>query len=232
MAKISNDNMKIALRAAAPLCYEDDLAVFMSDEAEQMQVGDRTTIRFMKRLHRENSREIRNRIMSVLKVAAMFLLVTGTVLFTLAMSIDTVRAAIKEAIVEMFYYEDFIEVKTKDDSCGTYVERSYELTYIPEGYVLKDELRDHTGIAVSQYYENSDGSSFTFDVSTANGGEGKRFDNTNVKITQITLNDATEATIFEYDYGYKRIMWIEKYCFIVGGYSDLETLIRIAESVQ
>lgn len=232
MAKISNDNMKIALRAAAPLCYEDDLAVFMSDEAEQMQVGDRTTIRFMKRLHRENSREIRNRIMSVLKIAAMFLLVTGTVLFTLAMSIDTVRAAIKEAIVEMFYYEDFIEVKTKDDSCGTYIERSYELTYIPEGYVLKDELRDHTGIAVSQYYENSDGSSFIFYVSTANGGEGRRFDNTNVKITQITLNEDTEATLFAYEDGYNCIMWVDKYCFIVAGYSELETLIHIAEGVQ
>ena len=87
MARISNDNMKIALRAAAPLCYEDDLAVFMRDEAEQMQVGDRTTIRFMKRLHRENSCEIRNRIMSAVKVAAMFILVTGTILFTLAMSL-------------------------------------------------------------------------------------------------------------------------------------------------
>lgn len=232
MARISNDNMKIALKAAAPLCYEDDLAVFMSDEAEQMQVGDRTTVKFMKRLHRENSREIRNRFMSVLKIAAMFILVTGTILFTLAMSIDTVRAAIKEAIVEMFYYEDFIEVKTKDDSSGTYVERNFELTYIPEGYVLVDEERDSQGIVGSQYYENSDGSSFYFDLSTANGGEGRRFDNTNVKITQITLNADTEATLFAYEDGYNRIMWVDKYCFIVGGYIELESLIRIAESVQ
>lgn len=232
MARISNDNMKIALKAAAPLCYEDDLAVFMSDEAEQMQVGDRTTIRFMKRLHRENSREIRNRIMSLLKIAAMFILVTGTVLFTLAMSIDTVRAAIKEAIVEMFYYEDFIEVKTKDDSCGTYVERNFELTYIPEGYVLVDEERDNLGIIHYQRYENAEGSSFFWDVSTANGGEGRRFDNTNVKITQITLNEETEATLFAYEDGYNRIMWVDQYCFIVGGYSELEILLRIAEGVQ
>ena len=95
----------------------------------------------------------KTRVAAIL-VAALLLLASCAVVY---------RNEIRDFVEEI--YEDFIKVTySNDDTEGKTIEDVYELTYVPDGYVLEKTIKIPT--TVKRYYLNSNGEKIIFNQYT------------------------------------------------------------------
>ena len=108
-------------------------------------------------------------------VAAMFLLSGCVMIYK-----DEIRGFIEHI------YEEYIEITFSDNKNAesSYIEEIYELTYVPEGYVLKTEFISNS--TVSYTFDNKNGQSLTFNQYILDGSSFN-FDNERSDSTLIIV---------------------------------------------
>lgn len=166
----------------------------------------------------------------ILLIAAAILLAFGI----LMAGNSEVRAAVTGWFKELycnftvFRYHGYSEPEVPD----SWELPKYELTWVPEEYELKDRI-EHTYFALDVYV-NSEQEMLTLEYLYGDDGGAAFIDTQKAKMEKVLVGD-TEAEFYRQEgIASNTLVWQDQegFLFIVDGFEDLDTLIRIAENVQ
>lgn len=187
--------------------------------------------RFEKRMEKLLRREAAHP-WAVSHTAARNLLVAALIailLFALSLSVSGIRNAIYNFFTRHF---DTYDEVVFDDTGRTEIEHVYEITSLPEGFVLEDSVSDK--VFVSRVYKKSENAYIVFSQMLPSMGRERSIDNerTKMKIIHLenqifyyTFSDSIITLAWEKD-GYE--FWLE----MLIPHPTLEQAIQIYSSIQ
>lgn len=176
-------------------------------------------------------KHFRTRTMSSLsRRAASVALVTGTVLLTVSLSIQPIRAAIWKFFLE--WHEEYFTVQISEEfeqeSLRT-IEKRILPKNLPEGWTIKTEGES---FATGVYQIFGTNEEWIFYHQSVIGGSTS-YDSTDVVVEKIRLNDRTDAYRMTYTEGDIAIYWADVYEFsLMGRNMSPEQLLDIAENID
>lgn len=230
MVKINESNMRVILKLAAEQCLDEDVAAFDALDISDITVSRKTRNRVLRAASKAQTDASWHIFTQVLKKAAVICLVTVSLLFAAAMSIEPVRAAFWEAIVT--WYDEYIGINFDYEDEGyipTKIERVI-LPDIPEGWETVELTSDSVTVFYMIY--GTEGEYITYQQMTSDDGE-IWVDNTDCIFEMILLNEKYDAYLCTHNDGRYQIIWKNRYVFAISGENvDLDVLIGIAETIN
>ncbi len=157
-------------------------------------------------------------------------LVTGTVLLTVALSIQPIRAGIWNFFLEWHeeYYTVQVSEECQQESPQT-IEQHILPDNLPKGWTIQTE-GENFAVGVYQIFGTNE--EWIFYHQSVIGGSTS-YDSTDVVVEKIQLNDRTNAYMMTYIEGDIAIYWADGYEFSLLGRSiSPEQLIEIAENID
>lgn len=216
------------MHQAACCCLEKELEEFSVSDGRTYSVSKKTDRKIRHMICRETMRS--SRPIQYLKIAAVAVLIVGTVGFVTCMSIPTVRAEFWAAVTTLF--DDHIGIRMEAEEPIDYPKTIEEkrIPVIPEGWEM--EIIDDWAQVIC-YIDGSAGQQITFVQKVYNEGEDDiLIDNDLIGTEQISLTNHTSAYLYNYDNGTLILIWLSDYFFyMVTDSTDRDTLISIAESI-
>jgi len=167
-------------------------------------------------------------IMKVLKYAAMLLICFSLIGATIVISVPTVRAQIKNVIIEV-YEKSFGLNFEPDETKPTYIEKKMLPTYIPDNWTM--ECRYSHTQSVSYILKSPKNESIYFHQNTHAFDVSLENDNYVIK-ENIRINNV-DGFLFKYPDGRIVLIWTDDYLFNIRiDNADIDEVIKIAESVK
>lgn len=231
MSSMKKDELDALILLSAHVLAEQNEQAFLSVDTSDV-VRPRSLDRKVERMiKREQQRRDYGSFFIAAKRVVAALLIACTVSFAMAMSVDAVRAAIWEIIVE--WYDRYIAVIYETDAdIPEVIETKHEPAEIPEGWT-KRVLADAQGMYAIRYYRNDE--SVMLYRQRVIGGNS-HVDNENSSVENVTVGDFDGMLICLLDEGTYNLQWSDgKYAYTLSiSCSDIapEVLIAIAESVK
>ena len=170
-----------------------------------------------------------------LKHIGIGILVALAVFAMLGMAIPPVREAVIRTVFT-WYDECFgVRYEVETEPLPTVIEEVVLPTWLPDGWTLETSFSGKAG--VEHILSDGNGNFIDLDQTILQPDhETTWFDNTDVEIETVLLNDHTEAHLFSYTDGGRILTWVDRYEFILAGYADTggdaDVLIQIAESMN
>lgn len=177
---------------------------------------------------KEERRERWTGFAKVMKRVAILVVIAVTLVFGLLLTNPTVRAAVKETIIEWF--EKFTRFSFNSDSPEEAV-ADWAFGYVPDGYALSDNYE--LGAAKYKVYKNESLGEITFYCSSA--------DNTSIgvdnehSVYQMIYEQGIEYHIYEAssDEYQSTVLWTrDGYAMRLRSYCVPDELLRMAQSVD
>lgn len=216
------------LRQAAYQCMERETAELIASTSNDHPISRKTDRKIRRMI--QSSTILSSRPMQMIKIAAVAVLIVGTVGFVTCMSIPTVRAEFWAAVTTLF--DDHIGIRMEAEEPIDYPKTIEEkrIPVIPEGWEM--EIIDDWAQVIC-YIDGSAGQQITFVQKVYNEGEDDiLIDNDPIGTEQISLTNHTSAYLYNYDNGTLILIWLSDYFFyMVTDSTDRDTLISIAESI-
>ena len=164
------------------------------------------------------------------------ILVALAVFAMLGMAIPPVREAVIRTVFTWYDTHFGVRYETEtDEAFPTVIEEVILPTWLPDGWTLETSFSGK--LAVDHILSDGNGDFIDLEQTILQPDhETTWFDNTDVEIETVLLNDHTEAHLFSYADGGRILTWVDRYEFILSGYADTggdaDVLIRIAESMK
>lgn len=232
MEKISDANLSIVLKLASKMSLDDDVAFFDSLDTSDCVVREKVFKRVQRALAWERTRVFRQYALMIAKRIAIIFLAVGTFLFTAAMCIEPVRAAIIEAIIT--WYEDFVEmryVNEANDENPTTIEKVMLPAGLSDDWVITKIHEDPWSVVHS--IQGPNGEIIEFEQSLVSFSGSVMIDNTDCLIDEIQLNDYTTAYFASYSNGGFKLLWRDEYEYMVSAKNiTREQLLTMVDNLQ
>lgn len=224
---MNTKSFNVALKLAAREVVADDALMLDSLETTNVTVGSGTKRRIKRALRYAENDSHKIPIWKQIVAACIIVFVVSV---GVAMSMPDVRAALWDAIVAWF--DDYMSIVFESNNSENVPEKIEKIvlpSYIPDGYEI-DNIFESTNIGYYQIKSSSGERAYYYQMSM---GSEMLVDNTDVKISSITLNGDISATLFVYKNGERSITWTDDYAYALESTDlSLKELIKIAESVN
>ena len=263
MNTVINDKLDALISLTAKDCGNDDVEMFKKLDTSGVSLDKRFYIKLKHIIRKHKCSSSTLTIKKFFVRAAVALMALMSLGFLTIMAMPDLREAVFDAVVE--WYDNYISIryepvtydtqgadtttqspdssfKADSEDEGTVsvvtpparIEKVMKPTYIPKDFE-EEVLISDISCFVIEYYKVND-LYYTY-YQTIIDEHDKWFDNNNARITEITLNNETIATLIEYnDRENKYIIWNDgQYVYHIEVFKSslsLEELIKIAESVQ
>ena len=225
---VKNDtNFDVLMKLAVDRCMGDEIALFNSLDTTGVTVSSKTKRKVMNAIKLHNLRK--SVLFKVTKRVTVACLAVVTVIFSIAMCIQPIRAAFWNAIVQ--WYEDYIGIRYEvvENDYPKIIEKKMLPQSLPEGWTI--EILDECDFSVNYLISGTNGETIYYDqkiVST----EEIWFNNKDCVEEKILLNNI-EAYIYSYSYNNGNLIWKDDYIFILSGENvSKEILIEIAGTIK
>lgn len=232
MGKISDANLGIVLKLASKMSLDDDVAFFDSLDTSDCIAHEKVFKRVQRALAWERTRSFRHHVLMIAQRAAIIFLVACVCLFTAAMCIEPVRAAIIEAIIT--WYADFVEIRhvnEVNDENPTTIENVMLPAGLSDDWVVTKVHEDAWCVVHS--IQGPNGEFIELEQSLIPTSGSVAIDNTDCTIEEIQLNDHTTAYLASYPNGRVMLLWRDEYEYTVSAKNiTRELLLTMVDNLQ
>ena len=224
-----NNRPDTAVRDGAAAWLEEEIRAMREIDPEAHQISQETDQRIRRALKRDRMRSDLTPFLRGLRTAAVAVISAAALFFALSMTVQPVRAAFWEAIVN--WYADAVSVHfSADRPLPDSIREVRYPTYIPAGWRL--EAIDVSGTAVHYDLTDDDGSYVFVLQALADASNESWFDNENIRVDELTVN-GSDARLLTHPDGTLTLTWTDEYNFILTGMkTEASLLVRIAESMK
>ena len=224
-----NDLPETALREGSEAWLREEIRVMRSIDGGEHPVSPETDRRIRRALKRDGLREKIGPLVRGLRAAGFGLVFAAALLFAFFMTVQPVRAAFWEAVVN--WYGDAVNVRfTADRPLPSTVEAVRYPSFIPPGWRLESA---DAGSAAVHYDLTNDGGAYIFVLqAVADEANESWFDGEDMTVETLKVN-GSEARLLTHPDGTLSLTWTDEYNFILTGRGvDRETFLRIAGSMR
>lgn len=166
-------------------------------------------------------------------IAAVFC-VTVSAVFIPMLKNDSVEATVEGYVID--YFNDYVTVNFaySDDLSGPFNLSSFEIGYIPEGYILKDYFVDDVyNCPYYKYQSEEDPSDFLLITVDPTGVFIPRLDTNNSTLTKMTINGLTTYISTADSVTYCSLVMGNRYHTVkISGCLSKAEIVKIAKSIN
>lgn len=231
MKRIRENNDDFAgMQAMIQPLLDERLAEIDRLNAQPHEYSEESMERIQKILGNPKKYSRTRTISSLSRRVASVALVAGTVLLTVSLSIQPIRAAIWNFFLE--WHEEYFTVQISEEfeqESPRTIENRILPDNLPDGWTIKTEGES---FATGVYQIFGTNEEWIFYHQSVVGGSTS-YDSTDVVVEKIRLNDRTDAYRMTYAEGDIAIYWADVYEFSLMGYNiSAEQLLEIAENID
>lgn len=231
MTTISDSSFESALRAVLGECMREDGEWLTCSEPADARVSRAADRKIGAAIRRDARKDRWAPIMVFLQKSGETLASALAVLFVLAMTVQPVRAAFWNAIVQ--WYDTTVRVIfTTESPFPATIERVKYPDPIPDGWTLEGES---VSASAASYDLTDGGERFVFVLqSVANSSSETWFDREDeVKVEKLEIRGDTDALLVIREDGTLSLTWTDEYYFILTGFGvDASFLVAVAEGLK
>ena len=219
-----------AIQTMVQPLIDERLAEIDELNAQPHEYSEESVERIGKIIGNPRKRFCPRKVSSLSRRVASAALISGTVLLTAALSIQPIRAEIWEIFLE--WHEEYFTVQFSEEfeqECPQTIENRILPDNLPEGWRIQTEGESFAA-GVYQIFGTND--EWIFYMQNVVGGSTS-YDNTDVVMETIRLNNDTAAYMMTYAEGDIAIYWADVYEFsLMGRNISREQLIAFAENID
>ena len=225
----SSESLISAVREGAEQWLEEEIRAMRAIDTSDYPLSPETDDKIRKALKRDRMRENLAPLLRVIRAAGFAVIFAAALFFAISMSVQPVRAAFWEAIVN--WYGEAVSVHfTADRPLPDSVEAVRYPSYIPAGWRL--EAVDVSATA-AHYSLTDDRESYVFVLqAVADETNESWFDREDITVDELKVN-GVEARLLTHADGTLSLTWTDEYNFILTGMKvERDLLVRIAQSMK
>ncbi len=227
--RIDEMHFKLALKQAVTKWIDEEIYKTDITPDTQIELIDEKRMDSLWEKVKRKSKRSNAIIMKVLKYAAMLLICFSLIGATVVISVPTVRAQVKNVIVQI--YENYITLNHKQDENKEYptrIEKEMLPSYLPEGWTIECVVKNDAHCVYRMKANNNEEIVYSQNIYNAE----KLLDNDAMTEIIVMIND-NEGFLYEYSDGRERLLWTNEYSLELKYENiDINTIIKIAESVK
>ena len=225
--RIDEMHFKLALKQAVTKWIDEEIYKTDITPDTQIELIDEKRMDSLWEKVKRKSKRSNAIIMKVLKYAAMLLICFSLIGATIVISVPTVRAQIKNVIIEV-YEKSFGLNFEPNETKPICIEKKMLPTYIPDNWTMECRYSNNMSISYMLTGQKEEQIYFTQSVS----GFDSFVENDDVKKENIIINEK-DGILFRYPDGRIILIWSYDYVFKINAMNvDLDIVIKIAESVK
>ena len=231
MTTISDSSIESALRAVLGECMHEDGEWLTCSEPADARVSRAADRKIGAAIRRDARKDRWAPVMVFLRKSGAALASALAVLFILAMTVQPVRAAFWNAIIQ--WYDTTVRVIfTTESPFPATIERVKYPDPIPDGWTLEGES---VSASAASYDLTDGGERFVFVLqSVANSSSETWFDREDeVKVEKLEIRGDTDALLVIREDWTLSLTWTDEYYFILTGFGvDASFLVAVAEGLK
>lgn len=231
---MKNDKLDALIMLSAHVLAEKNAEEFLSTDTSDVVVPKSLDRRIKRMINRERRKQEYGKLYTALRNVAAGFLIACTVTLALVMSVEAVRTALWETIVQWF--DDYISIMhVTEDEVPTTIEKKMEPSEYPEEWEREVVAEKEKFISIR--YRKDGETMVTYHQGLLNK-DNLWIDNDNAKITNVEVNDCDGLLIQYEDNPSLFLEWSDgmySFSLATDGETDevaSELLIAIAESVK
>ncbi|MBR5364735.1 MAG: DUF4367 domain-containing protein [Clostridia bacterium] len=232
MAKKTNNKNAVRdslIRNGAKKWLRGEIDAFRTIDTEGIAISAETDEAIRAAIRQERRRGWLDGLWRISRSTAGFLVTAVAILFALTMTVQPVRAAFWDAVVN--YYASAVKVRLPaEETVPARIEEVRYPTYLPAGWRLGGV---DAGEREVHYELTDDGDAYVFVLqSAASEANETRFDPAELGVEQVERG-GRDVLILTHPDGKVSVTWTDEYNFLLTGIrTDASVLLKIAESMM
>ena len=227
MTGITDRQFDIALRLAVENCFEEEIAEMEAVDPADYPVSRKTKRRFACALNRAMRRDRGFKVPRSLRLIAIAVLLTGTLLFATAMASATVRDAMWSTVVRK--YDQYIGLTFKEAEGDAETMEAILPKSLPVGWRIQTIMSAESSVFTQ--IEAVDGTTMRLmQFFSDNESESMSIDGDPVETREVPIAQGITGWLYTYEDGTVILIWRDRYVFWLSSQDmEIETVIEAAK---
>ena len=229
MARKDEKREGVLLREGARAWMREEVDALREIDTDGIEISAETDEAIRAAIRQERRRGWLDGLWRISRSTAGFLVTATAILFALTMTVQPVRAAFWDAVVN--YYHSAVKIRlTAEEALLARVEEVRYPTFIPNGWRLEGVS---VGTTVVHYDLTDDDGAFVFVLQSVASEENElNFEKEDLVVEQLSKGDR-DVLLTTHPDGQISVMWTDEYNFLLTGiHTDASVLLKIAESMM